>query len=59
MADISFEEECPCGATIKVSGYASAGVRDHIASWHNLHNKHSNSIAKAIVEAKSQPVKQE
>lgn len=52
MADIHFEQSCPCGDSIKVSGYTSE-VRTQIQTWQNIHTKHANAIAKAIVEAKS------
>lgn len=56
MADLTFEEECPCGATIKVTGYVSSGVRDYIATWHHTHNRHANTIAKTVAESKAHPV---
>ena len=51
MADIHFEQNCPCGDSIKVSGYTSE-VRTQIQTWQNIHTKHANTIAKAITEAK-------
>jgi D-tyrosyl-tRNA(Tyr) deacylase len=52
MAELSFEETCPYGNTIKVSGYTSE-VRSQSQTWHTIHNRHANVIAKAITEAKN------
>lgn len=52
MADLNFEEVCPCGNSMKISGYTSE-VRAQIQIWRNLHNKHANAIAKAVIESKS------
>jgi hypothetical protein len=52
MAEMHFEETCPCGNTIKVSGYASQ-VTPQIVTWHKTHDRHSTNIAKAIAEARA------
>lgn len=54
MADIHFEEACPCGNTLKTSGYTSE-VRAHVQTWHRVHDKHANAIAKAVAEGKAHP----
>lgn len=51
MADVNFEEVCPCGTSTKISGYTSE-VRLQILSWRRIHNSHANAIAKAIAAAK-------
>lgn len=50
MADLNFEEHCPCGATIKIGGWASE-VRTQVQTWRGIHNKHANAAAKAKKEA--------
>ncbi len=52
MTDFRFEQSCPCGDSIKMSGYESY-VKPQIASWRKIHDKHSNSIAKAKAKAYS------
>lgn len=47
MADMNFEEHCPCGNTIKVSGY-SHHVQPQILTWRSIHNRHANTIAKTL-----------
>lgn len=54
MAEMNFEEICPCGNSVKVSGYDSI-VRPQIQSWRSIHNKHANTIARAIAEKKKNP----
>lgn len=55
MPDLSFEETCPCGNSIKVSGSTIGGVLTaEISRWHRIHDRHANNIAKAIAENKSQ-----
>ncbi len=49
MPDVSFEETCPCGNSVKITGYTSE-VRLQIRSWRSIHNKHTNAIAKQIIE---------
>lgn len=49
----TFEETCPCGASIKLGGLTIMEMRLRIDVWHGMHNKHSNAIAKAIVENKA------
>lgn len=51
MAEIQFEESCPCGNSVKISGYRSEVVA-HISSWRSIHNRHANNYAKAAVLAK-------
>lgn len=51
--DLQFEEKCPCGNQLKISGYASV-VQPQIVIWHKTHNKHSDAFAKALGE-KPQP----
>lgn len=51
MTDLRFDERCPCGATISVSGFSHL-VKEQIHQWHNTHDKHANSIARAIVGTK-------
>lgn len=47
--DLQFEEKCPCGNELKISGYASV-VQPQIVIWHKTHNKHSDAFARTIVE---------
>jgi len=52
VTDFRFEQGCPCGDTIKMSGYESH-VKPQVSSWRKIHDKHANAIAKAIAEARS------
>ncbi len=54
MADLHFKESCPCGNSVDISGYESQ-VRPHMQSWHRVHDKHSNTIAKAVAESRLKP----
>ena len=54
MADMNFEEDCPCGASVKFSGYSSE-VRIQIQSWRSVHKRHADNIAKAVAENKTHP----
>lgn len=47
MTETSFEESCPCGNSVKISGYASE-VRNQILSWRSIHTRHANSIARSL-----------
>lgn len=49
MSDMNFEERCPCGASIKTSGYESR-IAPQIEKWHHTHDKHANAIAKSLAE---------
>jgi hypothetical protein len=51
MADMHFEENCPCGNSMKVSGFSSY-VSTQIFQWRSIHNRHANNYAKAAVLAK-------
>jgi len=54
MADMHFEESCPCGSNIKVSGYESY-VKAQVFTWQRTHTRHSHAIAKAVAENKMKP----
>ena len=47
MAEMIFEGSCPCGDSVKVSGYPSE-VKLQIQAWRSIHTRHSNRIAKAV-----------
>jgi len=51
MAEFNIAETCPCGSNISVSGYTTE-ARAQIGTWRAVHNKHSNTIAKAIAVQK-------
>lgn len=55
MADLHFKETCPCGNSMDITGYSSH-VSDYAKSWHHVHDKHANAIAKAIADSKSKPL---
>lgn len=50
-----FEESCPCGGKINVSGYTSE-VRAQAEQWRSLHNRHATAIAKAMAEKANWPI---
>lgn len=54
MTNLHFKETCPCGNSVDVSGYGSQ-VQPHVQSWHHIHDKHANAIAKAVAENKLKP----
>lgn len=54
MADMHFEETCPCRASIKVSGFESR-VTAQVQTWHRTHDKHANAWMKAMVEDLKNP----
>lgn len=54
MPDMIFEESCPCGNRVKLSGYISQ-VEPQIVQWRNTHNSHANAIAKSIARYKDKP----
>lgn len=57
MADINFEERCPCGNQIKLSGSTYGGVvSSEIQRWHRIHDKHATAIAKALAENVKWPI---
>lgn len=49
MANLSFEEHCPCGAKIKIAGYASE-IKLQISSWHTKHARHPLLHLKALIK---------
>jgi len=54
VPDLNFEQSCPCGATIKVTGYLRS-MDDMIRGWHNVHDKHMNASMKAKVGVQGPP----
>lgn len=57
IPDITFEERCPCGNHIKLSGSTYGGVvTGQIERWHRIHDKHATAIAKALAENTKWPM---
>lgn len=55
MPDINYEEHCPCGNTIRVSGSTIGGIlTGEMSRWHRVHDKHANAAAKATTENRTE-----
>lgn len=55
MPDMIFEESCPCGNDVKISGYSSQ-VQPQITAWRKTHNPHANMILKTLVGQRTKKV---
>jgi hypothetical protein len=54
MAEMHFEEKCPCGASCNISGY-STYVNQQVSTWRSIHTRHMNAIAKSVAEGTKHP----
>ena len=51
MTETGFEQQCPCGATITISGGYKDGMAAQINSWNNIHDGHNDNVTFEEVSA--------